>query len=165
MKRSNIQLIEKFIRENQQAMYRFAYSYVKNKSDALDVVQDSICKAITNEEKLKKPSKVKSWIFTIIRNTSLNLIAKGNKEELSGEVTNKKVINIKTSAEKLDLENALQELTPKEYEMIVMRFFEGFQLNEMAELMDLNINTLKSRYYKVLDKLRVVYDKKEAYNG
>ena len=53
-------LIEKYDR-----LYRLAYSYVYNEDDALDIVQESACKAICQCNSLKDPSKLYSWICRI----------------------------------------------------------------------------------------------------
>ena len=45
-----------------ESMYRFAYTFVKNPDDAMDVVQDAICKAIDRGHSLKKESAAKSWL-------------------------------------------------------------------------------------------------------
>jgi RNA polymerase sigma-70 factor (ECF subfamily) len=68
--------IEEYIRNNQENIYRFAYSYVKNRTDALDIVQESIYKALKNYRSLKDNSKIKSWFFSIVRNTSLTYLKK-----------------------------------------------------------------------------------------
>lgn len=63
------------ITEHKENVYRLAYSYVKNKDDALDIVQDSIYKAMTNLELLKNPDAVKSWFYRIVVNTALDFCA------------------------------------------------------------------------------------------
>lgn len=159
----NIIKIEEYIRNNQKDMYKFAYSYVKNRTDALDIVQESVYSALKNADKLNDSSAVKSWVFTIIRNTSLNFFRKNKKEKLTDKLDEKssQVIDI---SKKIDLKDALSKLDVKQRELIILRFFEGFQFNEMAEMLDVNINTLKSRFYKTLDKLKIEYNK-EVSNG
>lgn len=49
------QLFEKFITENIDNAYRFAFTYTKNRSDAEDVVNESVLKAISSIESLKTP--------------------------------------------------------------------------------------------------------------
>ena len=65
-------LIEKYDR-----LYRLAYSYVYNEDDALDIVQESACKAICQCNSLKDPSKLYSWICRIVVNTTMDLL--GNR--------------------------------------------------------------------------------------
>ena len=67
-------LIEKYDR-----LYRLAYSYVYNEDDALDIVQESACKAICQCNSLKDPSKLYSWICRIVVNTTMDLLRSSKK--------------------------------------------------------------------------------------
>ncbi|MBO1912006.1 hypothetical protein J4G37_45340, partial [Microvirga sp. 3-52] len=51
-KKEKFKLVEKFILENREAHYRLAYSYVRNKDTALDIVQESILKALNSIDRL-----------------------------------------------------------------------------------------------------------------
>ena len=68
-------LIEKYDR-----LYRLAYSYVYNEDDALDIVQESACKAICQCNSLKDPSKLYSWICRIVVNTTMDLFKEAEKK-------------------------------------------------------------------------------------
>jgi len=59
--------------------YRLAYSYVKNADDALDIVQESIYKAISSASSLKNPDYIKTWLYRIVVNTSLDFLRKQKK--------------------------------------------------------------------------------------
>lgn len=84
MQNKKKKVVIKSLRNLQSDLYRFAHSYVKNESDALDVVQESAIKALKNYHSIKDVNKVKSWLFTIIRNTALTVLnQKKNKYHLS----------------------------------------------------------------------------------
>ena len=70
-------LIEKYDR-----LYRLAYSYVYNEDDALDIVQESACKAICQCNSLKDPSKLYSWICRIVVNTTMDLLRSKKKTKI-----------------------------------------------------------------------------------
>lgn len=53
-----------------ESLYHLAYSYVKNESDAMDVVQESAYKAIKNAGSLKRKDYIRTWLFRIVINTS-----------------------------------------------------------------------------------------------
>jgi RNA polymerase sigma-70 factor (ECF subfamily) len=59
--------------------------------------------------------------------------------------------------ESLDLYLAIEKLPIDSKELIVMRYFEDMELKEMAKILKININTLKSRLYKTIQELRLVY--------
>ena len=57
--------------------------------------------------------------------------------------------------ENIDLKRAIENLDPKDRAIVVLRFFEDRQLEEIAKILDENLNTVKSRLYRVMKKLRL----------
>ena len=57
--------------------------------------------------------------------------------------------------EDTDLHRALNELSPDYRSVIVLRYFEDLKIEEVADILDLNISTIKSRIYKGLKLLRI----------
>ena len=58
-------------------------------------------------------------------------------------------------ADEMDLYNALEKLSEEEKKIVQLRYFQGLKLEEVAEAMDLNLNTAKSRLYRAIEKLRL----------
>ncbi|HOQ17699.1 MAG TPA: sigma-70 family RNA polymerase sigma factor [Defluviitaleaceae bacterium] len=148
--------VEEEILKSYKSMYRLAYTYVKNEADALDVVQESVYKAIRNASKIKHYEYIKSWLYRIVINTSLDILHKRNKESLVEKMTEE--IKEETNRD-LDLINSLQNLTDKERLVIVLRFFEDMKINDIAGVLHENPNTIKSILYRALKKLRVDMEK------
>ncbi len=155
MKRK-LNALEAYIMENKENHYRFAYSYVKDPNDALDVVQESILKAMEKVHQLRDEKAIKSWFYQIIARTALDFIKKEQRctaSELS--VIEYRLPSYEDRYEDLDLKKALAFL-PYEYRVIVhLRFFEAFKIDEIAGILNLNINTVKTRLYSALKKLRI----------
>ena len=57
---------EKMLIDQYERLYRLAYSYVHNEADALDIVQESACKAITQCKNLKDTEKLFPWLCRIV---------------------------------------------------------------------------------------------------
>jgi len=150
-------VIEEFIRNHQKDLYRFAYSYTKNSNDALDIVQESVYKALKYSNALKEQDKVKTWLFTIIRNTSMTFFKKRNKEEPLSVVKEKSKAEKISKAERIYLKDLVQSLDEASQELIKLRFYEDLQFNEMAKVLSVNINTVKTRFYKVLEEVKENY--------
>jgi RNA polymerase, sigma subunit, SigV len=72
--KTNRDYVTKFIIENREGYYRLAYTYVKNQQDALDIVQEAICKALESQHKLKNPDGIKSWFYKIVVHTALDFL-------------------------------------------------------------------------------------------
>lgn len=136
--------------------YRLAYSYVKNADDALDIVQESIYKAISSVDSLKNPNHIKTWFYRIVVNTSLDFLRKHGKVSV---VENEILENLDAGTideyENFDLQRALENLPERYRTVVILRFFENLKLEEVAEILNENINTVKTRLYKSLKILRV----------
>ena len=148
-------LIE-FIEENQDKLYRIAFSYVKNEDLALDIVQESIEKALRNIKTLKHEEYVKTWFYRILINESLGYIRR-NKNTILCQVEDLKddiEWNDNITIEGIDLYNNIGQLKEKLRTVIILRFFEDLKIEEIARITKTSPNTVKSRLYKGLEELK-----------
>lgn len=76
MKQDLYDKIVAYIVENQKKCYRLAFSYVRNEEDALDIVQNAICKALEHYESLQREDAIKTWFYRILVNESLLFLKK-----------------------------------------------------------------------------------------
>lgn len=148
--------IENHVIGNKEKFYRLAYSYVKNPDYALDIVHESILKAFSSIDSLKNNEYIKTWFYRIVVNTSIDFLRKQkhitfvDEETLSIYDTGKL-----DKYEDIDLKKALDDL-PKNYRIIIiLRYFEDLKLDEIAEILNENVNTIKTRLYKSLEILRI----------
>lgn len=149
--------LKKYILDNQEMFYRLAYSYVRNQQDALDIVQESICKAIRYEKDLKDQAAMKTWFCRIILNTAIDLYRKDKKVVYFND---QDIIDSASEQEyqDFDLQNALDDLPEKYKTVIILRFFEDMKIEEVAKVLDENVNSVKTRLYTALKKLRITLD-------
>ncbi|HEK9037818.1 TPA: sigma-70 family RNA polymerase sigma factor [Clostridioides difficile] len=147
--------VEKYIIDNKDSFYRIAYSYMKNEEDALDVVQEAMYKALYSVENIKEVNYIKTWFYKILVRTSIDFIRKNRKYN---NMTDIDLIDETGEYDKytdLDLRRALEEL-PIEYKsIIILRFFEDLKIEEVAIILDENVNTVKTRLYTALKKLKL----------
>jgi len=149
-------ILTRCITDNKENVYRLSYSYVKNKEDALDIVQDSIYKAISSIDLLKDHDAVKSWYFRIVVNTSLDFLRKQKKVQVVDEETiESNSPGTEDVYQDIDLERTLDDLPDKYRSVIVLRYFEDLKIEEVAEVLNENVNTIKTRLYQALQLLRV----------
>ena len=141
---------EKFL-SNYQNYYRLAYSYVKNESDALDIVQESAYKAMKECASLKKEEYISSWIYRIVINTSLDFI-RNHKKEVVGIVGEEEFYE--DTYMNFDMMNLLDHLEEDDRTIIVLRFFEDQKLEEISKITGDNVNTVKTKLYRSLKKLK-----------
>ncbi len=154
--KTNKTLIEQLILKNYNQYYRLAYSYVHNESDACDIVQTGAYKALKSSHTLKKPEYAETWIYRIMLNECFYFLKQPKSfsyeymQENGGfdlEYTEDKHINI-------DLQRALDSLSDRDKAIVILKYFEDKTLEEIAEILNENVNTVKSRLYRSMGKLR-----------
>lgn len=145
-----------YIRDNQDKLYRMAFSYAKNEDAALDIVQEAITKALKNIDKLKEEKYVNTWFYRIVINECLQYIKKNKKMMYCRlqEIENKVDWKDSITYEGIDTYKCVQKLSPKIKTVILLRFFEDKKIEEIAKITNTNVNTVKSRLYKGLKELR-----------
>ncbi len=149
---SKRRLVEKFINENINNAYRFALTYMKNQHDAEDVVSDSIIKALRAADSLKDTDSVKAWFFKIVSNTAVSAIKDKKKVIPFEKFENEK--SYEDSYSLSSIEEMIEKL-PKEYmEVIALRYFEDMKIKDIALVLSLNENTVKTRLYRALKLLK-----------
>lgn len=147
----NRQLLVDYITAGQADFYRLAYSYVKNRDAALDVVQESIVKALTKIDSLREPAYLRTWFYRILLNESMNYFRRNQRLLSLEDAVWDRGAEDPDPAERLDLHRLLSDA---EQAVVRLRFFEDLKLEEIAQVTDTNLNTVKSRLYKALKKLR-----------
>ncbi len=140
-----------------ESVYRVAYTYVRNEADALEVVSETYAKAITKLETLKSPEFAKTWLTRIAINTSLDLLRQ-RKEHL----TLVEASSVLASAPEDSLHLQLLALPIDFRTILVLRFYEDMKLQEISDLLDIPLSTVKYRLYNGLSVLRIQIDNEES---
>lgn len=154
--KTNRDYVTKFIIENREGYYRLAYTYVKNQQDALDIVQEAICKALESQHKLKNPDGIKSWFYKIVVHTALDFLRKSNKIVLTeDEILEDIGGSSSDNYEDTDLMSALDRLSDENKTIVVLRYFEAMKLQDIASIMNIPESTVKTKLYSSLKKLRI----------
>ena len=151
--------IADYIISNKEKYYRVAYSYVKNADDALDIMQESIYKAVAHVDSLQDINYINTWFYRIIVNTSIDFLRKQKKViPVDNEVLASFVSETNDEYENFDLQKAMDDLPEKYKSVVVLRYFEDLKIEEIAEILNENTNTIKTRLYKTLKLLRIKMD-------
>lgn len=155
MQKDKYNKIIEYIIENQEKFYRLAFSYVRNKEDALDIVQNSICKALENYEMIRDINALKTWFYRVLVNESVSHLKKYRKEVLLDETDAENILYYEEAyEEKDDLYDEINQLSVDTQNIIKLRFYEEISLKDIAEITGLNINTVKAKLYRGLKALR-----------
>ncbi len=131
------------------ALRAFARTFCRNTTDADDLVQETLMKALANLDKFEPGTKLKSWLFTIMRNTFytrakvLGREAPGIEENVSGDTPIE--ASQETTARAREVQRALQKLPPHYREVLTLVAILGESYEAAAEICDCAVGTVKSR--------------------
>lgn len=157
--KNNSEAFEELLLQYKSYLYKVAYTYVKDKEAALDILQETSFKAWLNIHTLKDEEKFKPWITKILVNTAINYIRKESKviyidDEnpiISSEnIVSKKAISLE---EKLDLYKAIDLLKPKYKTVIILKYFDDMKIEDISYVLDVPINTVKSHLKRAKESL------------
>ncbi|MDE5932244.1 MAG: RNA polymerase sigma factor [Lachnospiraceae bacterium] len=148
-------LVRSILLENYQSYYRLAFSYVHQEADAMDIVQEGAYKAMRKAASLQEERFAATWVYRIMINTAKDYVKKYRREY---ETLNENMIDTKAQDSDMDLQEAVDKLPMQEKTLIILRFYEDKPLAEIAEILQENVSTVKSRLYRTLEKLRKELD-------
>ena len=156
MNQSKWDVVADYVVAGQDYFYRLAYSHVRDRETALDIVQESVTKALARADSLREPAYVRTWFYRILTNECMDHFRRRKNLVPLEEWMDTEVYQEFDVGDKVDLYRALDQLEERERMVIQLRFFEDMKLSEIAEVTDTNLNTVKTRLYSGLKKLRLM---------
>ena len=160
-RRGDVEAYNLLISRWEKRVYNYLLRLVGNREDALDLSQDVFLKAYQNLRKLEETERFAPWLFRIAHNEAYSMFRKrrpevdteAQPERVDGEITvaGSGVFPIELS---LAITAALDRLSPDQREAVVLKVYQGFKFEEMAEILACPVSTVKSRLYTALDLLK-----------
>ena len=139
----------------EKRIFNYLLRLVSNREDAMDLSQDVFMKAYQSLSKLEDVARFGPWLFRIAHNEAYSLLRKPRMEAEPDERPEKvawgQMLPIETS---IAVERALQKLTPDQREAVLLKVYQGFKFEEIAEVLDTPVSTVKSRVYTALELLK-----------
>ena len=147
-------------------LLRLASALLNDTSAAEDIVHDFFVSFAQSPEKLKLNGSLKSYLATCVANRVRNANKTRRRQEATGlneaesAASNSKRPEqwIIGSEQLRQLNNAMAQLPHQQREVIILHAQGGMRFKAIAELQDVSINTIQSRYRYGLDKLRSILD-------
>jgi RNA polymerase sigma factor, sigma-70 family len=131
------------------ALRAFARTFHKNANDVDDLVQETLTKALANLDKFEPGTRLKSWLFTIMRNTFYTHVKNSKREAPGSENCVAGSANCEAtqdwSVRGQELAAALAKLPPHYREVLILTAVLGESYITTAEICDCAIGTVKSR--------------------
>jgi RNA polymerase sigma-70 factor (ECF subfamily) len=141
-------------------LYQFAGRFVKDTQAAENIVQDVFVKLWINRKNWHIKSSLKSYLYTAVKNHSLNYL-KQEKRIISAGLDSNYQDNFAVSPEEKLFEKemfeaihqAIQELPQQCRQVYLMKRYDGLKYTEIAEILDISVNTVKTQMKRALKSL------------
>lgn len=140
------------IEENKMTLRRVALGYLGNNEDAADALQDTVLDAFQHMKALKKAEYFKTWLVRILINHCTK-IYRENKRQISMEETGELYACDRDSAE-MEFRQLLYSLPEDSRAIFQLYYGERFTTKEIADILHMKENTVKSRLHRGKEKLR-----------
>lgn len=162
-----IELIESI----QIEMYKIATSQLNNIDDVNDAIQETIIHSYNKLDTLKNINYFKTWIIRILIN-ECNIIHRNRKKQLglfnkiSNSVNNSNYTNniFQEVENNIDFDLLIQHLNYKERLIFTLYYKNKYTPTEISNILNININTIKSRISRAKQKIQNLYKKGGMHN-
>lgn len=140
-------------------LYIFLYSFIHEENFTKDVLQNTLIKAYNHYDSLNDKSKFKSWIFTIGKREAMTELNK-TKQHATNDINENNVICITEDSDmipedavlnkelKRNIIEAINNLKAELKEVILLKYYNGISFEKIAEMNNINVNTVRSRHMR-----------------
>ena len=160
--RGNVESFNLLVSRWEKRVYNYLLRITANREDALDLAQDVFLKAYQNLRKLDDPGRFAPWLYRIAHNEAYSMFRKRRPEtdvdEVEPEATEAQITVGGSPVFPIELSlavaGALDRLSTDQREAVVLKIYQGFKFEEMAEILSCPVSTVKSRLYTALELLK-----------
>lgn len=164
---------EQLIMRCKTRAYNIALRYMRNEDDALDVLQESFIKVFRHLSSFKEESSFDTWVYRIVVNTCNDMLRKNSNQKKTDSLhaggtsdeewelelpdkspTPEEALEHKEKA-RFILES-MERLTAEQKEIVVLRDIQGFSYEEISDMLECSLGTVKSRINRARLKLREI---------
>ena len=141
----------------------YAVKYVRDASEAQDIVQDVFLKIWENAERLELTSSIQHYLFASVRNGCLNYLKslqiedRNNRKYMEAYIESQNVDMVDDEELLARIRQVLDELPEKCREVCLLRFVEGCKYAEIAARLDMNENTVKAQLHRGMERLKQAF--------
>lgn len=145
---------------NKQAMYKIAKCYLPNEEDAADAVSETILSCYEKISELREPKYFKTWMTRILINHCKDIWKKGSRECLLEVFPDTE--DPHRYEHNVEFEELMKALDEKYRMILTLYYVEGFNTREIAELLEIAENTVKTRLCRGRKQFSKEYNRAEG---
>ncbi|MGG4456187.1 sigma-70 family RNA polymerase sigma factor [Brevibacillus porteri] len=151
------------IEEQQDRLYRIAYSYVRQEMDAEDVVHETIYRALVGLPKLRQPQFFTTWLTRILMNCAMTALNKRQRLVVDDRCFEElQQVSVTEHDDRIDLLAAVDQLEPRQRQVIAFKYWQDMTIEEIANLLRMPSGTVKTILHRGLKALRKNYSSTEG---
>jgi RNA polymerase sigma-70 factor (ECF subfamily) len=141
----------------------FALSLTRDMEDAQDLIQETLLRALSSQEKFSEGTNLKAWLYTIMKNIFINNYRRNKKRNTIIDTTDDMYVitsNSTTVSNQGETNIAMENVTDavnllqEEFRVPFMMHYQGFKYHEIADHLTLPIGTVKSRIHFARKELK-----------
>jgi RNA polymerase sigma-70 factor (ECF subfamily) len=158
------QAFKNIVSLHQQKVFLLAYSILKNREDALDVVQETFMRLYQKLDVYEKGRNFQAWLLQIAKNLSIDYYRKhhGRRREMESDKSVEELplaaedhwSNPESSELRHVLSRSLERLGERQRLIFLMKHFNGLEYREIAQVLGISVGTVKSLHFKAVRNLR-----------
>ncbi|MFC3033998.1 sigma-70 family RNA polymerase sigma factor [Pseudoalteromonas fenneropenaei] len=151
------QRYEQMVHSYHTELYRFAYWLCNDPSVAEDLVQETFLRAWRSLDSLQDDNAVKSWLFTILRRENARRFERKQFDYADVEqdtIVDKHSVTLDEEMEQIVIQRHINKLEPEYREPLLLQVVMGCSGEEIAEILELNKNTVMTRLYRARNQLK-----------
>ncbi len=150
--------MEHLITEYRLMLCRLAFTYLKTVEDAEDVVQDVFVYLLTRNVEFENEEHERAWLLRAVIHRSINQLKKRSRQDVSWQdyMESAEGESAETNAEDNMVLEAVLALDEKYKAVIYLYYFEGYDQNEIAGMLDIPLSTVKTRMVRGRKRLKVI---------
>ncbi|MBS1577050.1 MAG: RNA polymerase sigma factor [Bacteroidetes bacterium] len=147
---------EELLVDNSDFLKPFAINLTRDNEAAKDLYQETLYKALANQEKYNAGTNIKAWLFTIMRNIFINNYRKAAKQKTVFDnsandfLLNNNQLTVANVAESViemkEIRKAIYNL-PEIFKTPFSLYFDGYKYHEIADVLNEPLGTIKSRIH------------------
>ncbi|RIH67201.1 RNA polymerase sigma-70 factor [Mariniphaga sediminis] len=163
LKKGNIRAFDAIYEKYSKRLYVFVFRYIKQKTDAEEIVQEVFLKIWESREKIDLYSSFDSFLFTIAYNNTISLLRKRVNEKKylehlkhKQQVSDNEGIIAEMHFKEIEkrVKSLLEQLTPRQKEIFYLSREEGLTHEEIAKKLNISANTVKNHLVATLAFLK-----------
>ena len=151
--RRDMEAFVELMEKHKTGLYKVAKSYLRSEEDVADVMQETVLSVYEHIQELKSVSYFKTWMTRILINHCKDILRRQKRYLVSDQLPE----NIEEApVNDREFYRLVGEL-PEDYRAVFLLYYgEGFHAREIAQILDMNENTVKSKLRRGRDRLKQV---------